>query len=340
MGWLTSWRQALPPRREKPVAVAGMPPISAARPATEPGWLHCEEAIMGTSIEVELWCADAQHAQACAALVMAEMHRINRCMSPHLVDSELSRINRDASQHAVPLSEEMFMLLSQAQHWSARSGGAFDVTFASVGQHFDYREGRRPDESTLAQARQAIGWQHLALDAQQRSLRFLKPGMRIDLGGFAKGHAVNNAIALLKRQGIAHARVAAGGDSQLLGDRRGRPWHIAVRDPRRPGQVVALLPLQDVAISTSGDYERFFEHAGVRYHHVLDPRTGRSASAVRSVTILADEGLCTEALSKTVFVLGAQRGLEFIHTLPGVDAVVVDADGHLHHSQGLLGLRH
>jgi thiamine biosynthesis lipoprotein len=134
--------------------------------------------------------------------------------------------------------------------------------------------------------------------------------------------------------------VAAGGDSQLLGDRRGRPWQIAVRDPRRPGQVVALLPLQDVAISTSGDYERFFEHEGQRYHHVLDPRTGRSANGVRSVTILANEGLCTEALSKTVFVLGAERGLAFIDSLAGVNAVVVDAQGALHHSQGLLGPRH
>jgi thiamine biosynthesis lipoprotein len=130
--------------------------------------------------------------------------------------------------------------------------------------------------------------------------------------------------------------VSAGGDSHVLGDRRGRPWMIAVRDPRREGEVVALLPLQDAAVSTSGDYERFFEKAGVRHHHLIDPRTGRSAAGVRSVTILADDGLTSEALSKTVFVLGAERGMALINSLSGVDAVIVDSAGQLHYSSGLL----
>ena len=293
---------------------------------------------MATSIQVELHCPDGRHAAHCAQRVMEEMHRINRTMSPHLPDSELSRINRLAAQGAVPVSEEMFGLLRTARQWSQRSQGAFDITFASVGQHYDYRQGRRPDAATLAQARQAVGWEGLGLDEGSRSVRFARPGMRLDLGGLAKGHAVNNAVALLRQEGIAHALVAAGGDSHLLGDRCGRPWHLAIRDPRQVGGVVAVLPLQDVAIATSGDYERFFEEDGVRHHHVLDPRTGESARSVRSVTVLADDGLTTEALSKTVFVLGAQRGLALINSLPGVDAVVVDDQGRLHHSNGLQGL--
>jgi FAD:protein FMN transferase len=144
-------------------------------------------------------------------------------------------------------------------------------------------------------------------------------------------------VAILRRHGIAHAIVSAGGDSHVLGDRRGRPWAVAIRDPRRAGETVAMLPLEDVAISTSGDYERYFEQGGVRHHHVLDPRTGRSPSGVRSVTILADDGLTTEGLSKTVFVMGAERGLALIETLPSVDAVVVDAAGQLHYTSGLLG---
>jgi FAD:protein FMN transferase len=167
-------------------------------------------------------------------------------------------------------------------------------------------------------------------------VRFAHPATCIDLGGFAKGHAVDNAAALLARRGIRHAMVSAGGDSRVIGDRRGRPWTVGVRDPRRAGEIVALLPLEDTAISTSGDYERFFERDGERFHHVLDPRTGRSAQRVRSVTILAADGLTTEALSKTVFVLGAEAGLALIERQPGVDAVVVDADGTLHCSSGLL----
>ena len=129
--------------------------------------------------------------------------------------------------------------------------------------------------------------------------------------------------------------VAAGGDSRVLGDRRGRPWTIAIRHPRKPAEVIAVLPLEDVAISTSGDYERFFDKGGRRYHHLIDPSTGRSPDHVHSVTVLAPDGLTSEGLSKSVFVLGVERGLALIEQTPGTDAVVVDADGALHFSSGL-----
>jgi thiamine biosynthesis lipoprotein len=130
--------------------------------------------------------------------------------------------------------------------------------------------------------------------------------------------------------------VSAGGDSRVLGDHRGRPWSVGIRDPRRPGEMVALLPLEDTSISTSGDYERYFEQGGLRFHHIVDPATGCSPSSVHSVTVLADDGLTTEALSKAVFVLGVDKGLQLIETQAGVDAVVVDAHGALHYSSGLL----
>ena len=300
------------------------------------GWMQREQAIMGTAVTVQLWADDRAQGAAAMAAVMAEMQRIDRTYSPHRSDSELARVNAAAAQHPVQISDEFFQLVARAQEFSRLSQGAFDITFASAGALYDYREGRLPDDLSLARAVQAIGWRQLQLDPQRPSLRFLRPGMRIDLGGFAKGHAVDRSIRLLQRLGIRHAIVSAGGDSRLLGDRRGRPWTIAIRDPRRADGIVALLPLEDTAISTSGDYERCFERDGVRHHHLIDPRTGRSADAVRSVTILAPDGLTTEALSKTVFVLGVERGLQLIETLSGVDAVVVDANGVLHYSSGLL----
>jgi len=309
-------------------------PRDAARAAA--GWFQRSEAIMGTAIQVELWSEDREQAEAAMAAVIAEMHRIDAAMSPHKATSELSRINREASARPVPLSEEMFGLLGRALHFSALSDGAFDITFASAGQLYDYRAGVGPSDDTLAAAQALIGWRGLELQPATRSVRFARHGMRIDLGGFAKGHAVDNGVAILRRHGIAHGMVSAGGDSHVLGDRRGRPWTIGVRDPRRDGEVVAVLPLEDVAISTSGDYERFFERDGVRHHHLIDPKTGRSACGVCSVTILADDGLTSEALSKCVFVMGRERGLRFIESQPGVDAVVVDAEGGLHYSSGLL----
>ena len=306
---------------------------AAAAPA---GWLRREEAIMGTAISVELWCDERRAGEAACAAVMEEMHRIDRAMSPHKPGSELSRINREAGERAVPLSEEMFRLLVTAQQFAQVSGGAFDITYAAVGALYDYRAGVKPSNEVLAAARALVGWRGLEIDRHARTLRFAKKGMRIDLGGFAKGHAVDNAAAILRRRGITNAIVAAGGDSRVIGDRRGRPWSVAIRDPRREGEAVAVLPLEDCSISTSGDYERFFERDGERCHHIVDPATGRSPAAVRSVTVLGPDGLSCEALSKCVFVLGVERGLALVDSFDGIDAVIVDAEGRLHRSSGLL----
>lgn len=296
---------------------------------------------MGTAIDVTLWCEDGAAAARALDAVMAEMHRIDRLMSPHRPDSELSRINVEAGERPVAVGGELFALLARALQFSRLSAGAFDITYAAVGHLFDYRGGERPTDEAIADARRAIGWQHLLLDARDRSVRFARPGMRIDLGGFAKGHAVDNATALLRAQGIAHAIVAAGGDSRVIGDRRGAPWTVGIRHPRDPAAVVALLPLVDCALSTSGDYERYFEEPASgrqparRWHHIIDPATGRSPDEIHSVTVLAEDGLTAEALSKTVFVRGVAEGLAVVETVAGADAVVVDAQGRLHATRGL-----
>ncbi len=309
--------------------------LQADQSLSQAGWFSREQAVMGTSVRVELWSPDRQTAEMAIGAVMDEMHRIDRLMSLHKPDSELSRINRHAGRQAVQVSEEMVRLIARSMQFSEVSGGAFDITCAGIGQLFDYRLGIRPSDETLEKACATVGYRHLLLDIKARTVRFGRDGMRVDLGGFAKGHAVNNSVAILERFGIAHATVSAGADSHVMGQRGGRPWTIGIRDPRRAGQVLAVLPVQDVAISTSSDYQRFFEEDGVRYHNVIDPRTGQSPSAVRSVTIFASDGLTSEALSKSVFVMGVERGLRFIESRPGVDAVLVDAAGGVHYSSGL-----
>jgi len=327
------------PSLRTPRAAAVQPPAAVAVP--DGGrWFARDEAIMGTAIHVELWSDDAALAQRAMDAVMAEMHRIDRLMSPYKSESELSLVNRDAGARAVAIGAEMYGLIERSLFFSRLSDGAFDITYAGVGHLYDYRAGVAPDAAALAQARATVGWQHLILDAGARSVHFGKPGMRIDLGGFAKGHVVDTSIAILRRLGIQHAVVAAGGDSHVMGERRGRPWSIAIRDPRDAKRVVAVLPLRDTSISTSGDYERYFERDGVRHHHLIDPKTGTSPSALRSVTILAADGLTSEALSKCVFVMGLSRGMRLVESLPGVDAVVVDAAGALFFSSGLAAAGH
>ncbi|MBV8209713.1 MAG: FAD:protein FMN transferase [Burkholderiaceae bacterium] len=300
------------------------------------GWVSREEAIMGTSVRVELWSEDRDDGEAAIAAVMERMHQIDETMSPYKPDSELTGVNRAAADAPVAVSREMYDIVSRSIEYSRMSDGAFDITYASAGHLYDYRLGIRPAEDDLARARAAIGWRNLVLDPDACTIRFARPGVRIDLGGFAKGYAVDEGAAILRSRGVCNAIVTAGGDSHIVGDRRGRPWAIGIRDPRRAGQMVAVLPLQDVALSTSGDYERYFEDGGVRYHHVIDPATGRSPLGVRSVTVIAPDGLTSEALAKSVFVMGVDRGMRLIESLEGVDAVVVDAAGALHHSAGLL----
>lgn len=299
-------------------------------------WFSRDEAIMGTAIHVELWSEDRAAATAAIDAVIDEMHRIDASMSPYKESSELSRLNRDAARQPVEVSAELFDLLERSVAFSELSAGAFDITYASAGHLYDYRKRIRPTEAALAVARAAIGYRHLQMDRSARTVRFAREGVRVDLGGFAKGYAVDKGAAILAQHGVRHAAVAAGGDSRMLGDRRGRPWTVGVRDPRRDGEVVALLPLEDTAVSTSGDYERYFDDGDERCHHLIDPRTGRSPHAVHSVTVIAPDGLTSEALSKTVFVLGVEQGMPIVESLPGVDAVVVDADGRLHYSAGLL----
>ena len=169
---------------------------------------------------------------------------------------------------------------------------------------------------------------------------FTQPGVRIDLGGIGKGYAVDRGIAILQQRGITHALVTAGGDSRIIGDRFGKPWIVGIRHPDDKTRVIAKIPLVDTAMSTSGDYERYFDEDGVRYHHIIDPRTGKSASKVRSATILASTATRTDGLSKTAFVLGAEEAMKIYEKLDDVDAILVTPDGTRAVFEGPRAARH
>ena len=292
-------------------------------------WHQDTQPIMGTRVHVEFYSEDVQLGARLLDEVMAEMHRIDHAFSSYKGDSELSAVNRDAPVGWVKVSDEMMDLLVKAHQVSELTGGAFDITYASVGRYYDFRKGKAPDAQTLQEAVHAIDYRYVERDMAGMRVRFKHPQVYIALGGIAKGHAVDRGIEILQRAGITQASVAAGGDSRIIGDRRGKPWTVGIRHPRQEDKVSAVLPLEDTAVSTSGDYERYFERDGVRYHHILDPATGRSADGAWSVTILGPEATLTDALSTSVFVLGPARGLALIDQLPGIDAIIIDPDGQL-----------
>jgi FAD:protein FMN transferase len=297
-------------------------------------WLRDTRAIMGTEVSVQLWDEDGGGAAAVEA-VFDEVHRIDRLMSTYKEDSRISFVNREAASRPVPAGKELFDLVVRSLDMSVLTRGAFDITFDSVGQFYDFRERRHPNAETIAKEVKLIDYRLVQTNPKDHSIHFLKNGVRINLGGIAKGYAVERGAGILRERGIQHAVVSAGGDSRLVGDRRGQPWLIGVRDPRRENAVAVRIPLENEAVSTSGDYERFFIEDGKRYHHIIKPSTGKPATGVHSATVVGPDGVITDALSTSVFVMGVEEGLQLIATLPDYEAIVIDADGRLFYSDGL-----
>jgi FAD:protein FMN transferase len=298
-------------------------------------WRSREEAIMGTRIYVELWADDATKGEEAIDAVMAEMRRIDNLMSHYKPESQLSQINARAAQEPVQVDPELWDLIKLSTHYSEITEGAFDITYASVGHLYDYPNHIRPTEEQIKAALPGINWRNMLLDPVHHTVKFERPGMRIDVGGIGKGYAVDRGIAILQARGFKHALVTAGGDSRIIGDRMGRPWLVGIRHPDDKNKVITRIPLVDSAMSTSGDYERYFDEGGIRYHHIIDPRTGHSASKVRSATILAPTATQTDGMSKTAFVLGPEKALEIINRMPEYDAIFVTPDGRILYSKGL-----
>lgn len=299
-------------------------------------WFEDDQGIMGTNIHVELWSDSEQQGNDAIQAVMAEMQRINQLMSPYIESSELSQLNSHAAIVAVPVSMELFELIALSVELAKETDGAFDITFASVGYLYNYREGQKPQQDQIDELLKAINYRHIKFNINEHSIFFAHPNVKIDLGGIAKGHAVDNAIDILKQRGIKHALVTAGGDTKLLGDRLGKPWMVGIRDPRNKDKQAVVLPLADTALSTSGDYERYFEQEGKRFHHILSPKTGTSAYEVQSVSIIGQRSTLNDALSTAVFVLGVQKGMDLLNRTPGYDGIIVDNQRNLHYSNALV----
>lgn len=310
------------------VALTALTPVRAE-------WLTDTRPMMGTEVSVYFWHDDPEAGRLALDAVFEEAERINQMMSTYIDESAISAINRRAAVEPTVAGEELFDLLQRSLDVSVLTRGAFDITYDSVGQHYDFRSRVRPDRETVATEKTLIDYRLVNLNPANGTVSFGKQGVRINLGGIAKGYVVERGVDILRLHGAANGIVTAGGDSRLLGDRRGRPWVVGIRDPRREGEVAISLPLVDEAISTSGDYERYFDEDGVRYHHIIEPSTGEPAGKVHSATVFGPDAVITDALSTSVFVLGVDEGLRLIATLPDYESVVIDATGQLYYSDGL-----
>ncbi len=273
---------------------------------------------MGTPCRVVFYAADSDQAERARRAAFAELAAVDERMSDYRQDSELSLLCARAGSGPVPVSEPLFDVLSAARRFSELSGGAFDVTVGPLVALWRQarREGRLPEPGALREALERTGWRKLALDPAARTVRLERPGMRLDVGGIAKGYACDRALAALARLGIRRAMVDTGGGMAIGEPPPGRPgWRIQVAD-----QSSKVLVLAGRGVATSGDWERYVEIDGVRYSHIVDPATGVGLTNRILVTVVAPDGMSADALSTALSVLGPERGLRLAEDLPGVEA--------------------
>jgi FAD:protein FMN transferase len=254
-----------------------------------------------------------------------EVDRIDRLMSHYKADSPLSRINREAARQPVRVEPELFDFIAEAMRYSRESDGAFDITVGPLMKAWGFfkGEGRMPSSDELAAARRHVGRSHVILNPGARTIAFDEPGVELDLGGIAKGYAVDRAITLLKQKHIAAALVSSGGSTIYgLGAPPGRAgWDVTIQDPIDSRKTALTVTLKDRALSIAGRSEKWFESGGVRYSHIMDPRTGRPVQGVLTVAVLTNTGTAGDALDDALFVMGLERSRAYLRTLPDTDVL-------------------
>ena len=280
---------------------------------------------MGVEVRLTVYAPSKSSAERACAAAFRRVAELEDIMSDYRPTSELMRLCAKAGGPPVQVSPELFHVLCYAQSLSRRTGGAFDVTVGPlIALWREARKSRKlPSPEALAAARRIVGWEKVRLDPKRRTVKLLAPGMRLDLGGIAKGYAGDEAIRVLKRNGIARALYAAGGDIVTSGPPPGRPgWTVAVANTGKGwvGSAPETVSLRNAALSSSGDTEQYVEIGGRRYSHIVDPRTGVGLTDRIAVTVRALKGITSDSLSTALSVLGTKRGPAIVQTQSGTTA--------------------
>ncbi|MCS6861759.1 MAG: FAD:protein FMN transferase [Abditibacteriales bacterium] len=294
---------------------------------------------MGTIWEITV-ATHEKSRQAVAAVMrdaFKEIERVENLLSDWRKGTELNQVNTHAGVQPVAVSEETFKVVERAYHFSEVSEGAFDITFNALWGVWDFNKKppTLPDPEEIKERLPLINYRRLALNPKERTIFLKEQGMKIGLGGIAKGYTVDRVCALLERNGLKNYLVVGGGDMRVSGSRGKSPWRLAVRHPRKEGYLY-LLDVTNIAVSTSGDYERYFILNGQRYHHIIDPKTGYPARGVSSVTVINPRAcsMDADAMSTAVFVLGVEKGLRLLRQ-EKMEGIIVDENLRSYLTDGL-----
>ena len=288
--------------------------------------------VMGTFARAVVIAEDSNTAKKCIETALAEIHKVDDLMSDYKSDSEISRVNKDAAKTAVHLSQSTYEVLQRSIEFSKLTDGAFDVTVGPLVDLFRTEKDKQvlPSEDEISKAKSKVGFEKLKLDDKSKTVQFAVEGMRLDLGGIAKGYAVDKAVEAMQRSGAIGGMVDLGGDIRCFGaPLKGRDhWLIGLQNPNSDkdiaGRDVMLkLQLANGAVATSGDYQQFVLIEGKRYSHIINRKTGTSTEGLSSVTIIADNATDADALATALSVMGAEKGLALIEKLPGTEAILI-----------------
>ena len=292
---------------------------------------------MGSLVTVTAVAFDKNVSDGAVQAAFDEIKRLEQLLSTWRSDSELSQVNAEAGRRPVQVSRETLQLVIRALDIAKLTLGGFNIALGPAIEAWSVTERQHiPEKEELERLKPLVDWTRIQVDRGQRTIYLPHKGMRIDVGGIGKGYAADRAVEEMKRAGAVGGVVALSGDIKTFGslpERRGFP--VGIRHPRQEGALIAIIDLMDEAISTAGDYERFFERDGIRYHHILDPHTLWPARACRSVTVIAEEGTVADGLDTGIFVLGPERGMALVERLPHIEAIIIDNDGKMIVSSGL-----
>ncbi|GJL55996.1 MAG: thiamine biosynthesis lipoprotein ApbE [Nitrospirales bacterium] len=296
--------------------------------------------LMGTLVFVTGIAPDDATARQAVDAGLKEIRRLEELLSTWIPESELSRVNAAAGQHAVKVSAETLNLLDHSLEMDRLTGGSFNIALGPAVVAWNVSEkGRVPTQRELDAVYSLIDLSQLQLDRHTRTVSLARPGMQIDVGGIGKGFAADLAAEVMETSGATAGVIAISGDIKTFGRMPdGQKFVFGIQHPRKEqGHVLATIELENEAVSTAGDYQRYFEQDGIRYHHILDPKTLHPARLAQSVTVIASRGVIADGLDTGIFVMGPKKGMALIERLPEVEGVIVDAQGNVFVSSGVKG---
>lgn len=296
--------------------------------------LRRTQVALGTLIEIQVRGMERTAAWSAIDAAFAEVRRVDTLFSTYTEGGPVWSLNHSRDT-LIEVPDEVYALMLRCDSLTHATGGAFDIALEPLIQAWGFKdeEAAVPSAEQLAEALQRSGWEHVRLEEPNRVGK--SPGTMINFGAIAKGYAVDRAVAVLAREGVAEGLVNAGGEVRATGG----SWSIGIQHPRSTSELVAVIDPKVRAVATSGDYEQYFEQNGERYHHILDPVTGLPARECMSVTVLADDDVTADALATAVFVMGPRIGMEFLQQYPDIEGLIIDETGEEHVTPGFATFR-